>query len=216
MEQLNLPYTFVTDSLSVHSRYGIAVIVIGCHDFRSRFCEKKDFAHNFYRCMQRAKWKGLFVACKYLLGLFLLFDGVSVMVQEFLFGIDVCHFFTEVKLFLTLILLDIQNSLRSPIHAAIYGVCCLTAWPQSNVVCLTVWSKSFIYFSAASCSGLFLPSRKTIISTEDPSRQQFLSWRFSTTFLILSLFYFFLSRWLLKRCLTSRHIKVIWVRYSLF
>ena len=75
VEQLNLPYTFVTDPLSVHSRYGIAVIVIGCHDFRSNFCEEKDFAPNFYRCMQRAKWKGLFVVCKYLLGLFLLFDG---------------------------------------------------------------------------------------------------------------------------------------------
>ena len=101
--------------------------------------------------------------------------GVSVMVQEFLFGIDVCHFFAEVKLFLILILFDIQNSLRSPIHAAIYGVCCLTALSQSNVVCLTVWSKSFIYLSTASSSGVFFPSRKIIISTEDPSRQQFLS-----------------------------------------
>lgn len=155
MEQLNLPYTFVTDSLSVHSRYGIAVIVIGCHDFRSRFCEKKDFAHNFYRCMQRAKRKGLFVACKYLLGLFLLFDGVSVMVQEFLFGIDVCHFFTEVKLFLTLILLDIQNSLRSPTHAAVYGVCRITALSQQQCSLFNEWSKSFIDFSVASFSGPF-------------------------------------------------------------
>ena len=100
VEQLNLPYTFVTDSPPVDSRYDITVIIVGYHHFWYRFCERKKILPSiFYRHMQRAKWNGLFVVCKYLFGFFLWFDGVSVMVPEFLSRIDVCHVFAEVKLF---------------------------------------------------------------------------------------------------------------------
>ena len=48
---------------------------------------------------------------KNLFGLFFGFDGVSNMVPELFFGIDIHHIFAEVVPFpLTLILLDIGNS----------------------------------------------------------------------------------------------------------